>query len=257
MNLLQDLRFAVRLLVKDRWFTGGRGDRAGARHRRQHHGVHVRQRRADPRPAVRRPRPHHVDRHARRRAIAIAVCPIPDFQDWRAAARSFSALAAFNGATMNVSDEGRAAGTVQRSVHFGERVQADRPAAAARPRLPARGRQAGRDRRRHSRQRHLEEPLRQRSRRSIGRTIKVNDVPSTVIGVMPEGFKFPTNADLWLPLALMPNLTEQKRDARNLQAFGRLAPGVTLAQARAELDDHRRPASRTTIPTPTRTSRRR
>ncbi len=33
---------------------------------------------------------------------------------------------------------------------------------------------------------------------------------------MPEGFKFPTNADLWMPLALMPNLTEQKRDARNL-----------------------------------------
>ena len=38
-----------------------------------------------------------------------------------------------------------------------------------------------------------------------------------------------------MPLAQMPNLTEQKRDARNLRGFGRLAPGVTLAQARAEL----------------------
>ena len=62
----------------------------------------------------------------------------------------------------------------------------------------------------------------------IGRSIKVNDVPSTVIGVMPEGFKFPNSADLWLPLVQMPRLTEQKRDARNLDVFGRLADNVTL-----------------------------
>jgi predicted permease len=52
---------------------------------------------------------------------------------------------------------------------------------------------------------------------------------------MPEGLKFPLNADLWQPLALMPRLAELKRDARNLEGFARLAQGVTVAQARAEL----------------------
>ena len=35
----------------------------------------------------------------------------------------------------------------------------------------------------------------------IGRTVRINDVPTTVIGVMPEGFKFPFNTDLWQPLS--------------------------------------------------------
>src|ERR1041384_1288388 len=35
----------------------------------------------------------------------------------------------------------------------------------------------------------------------LGRTIRINDVPTTVVGVMPEGMKFPFGADLWIPLA--------------------------------------------------------
>ena len=31
----------------------------------------------------------------------------------------------------------------------------------------------------------------------IGRTIRINEIPTVVIGVMPEGFRFPENADLW------------------------------------------------------------
>jgi hypothetical protein len=38
----------------------------------------------------------------------------------------------------------------------------------------------------------------------IGRTIRVNGVPSTVIGVMPEGFGFPVRSRIWQPLTLMP-----------------------------------------------------
>ena len=50
----------------------------------------------------------------------------------------------------------------------------------------------------------------------IGRTIRVNDNPATVIGVMPEGFKFPFNTDLWMPLSQIPNLDNQKRNSRSL-----------------------------------------
>ena len=42
-------------------------------------------------------------------------------------------------------------------------------------------------------------------------------------------------AEVWQPLAQMPDLAAQPRDARAIAVFGRLADGVTLAQARAEL----------------------
>ena len=67
----------------------------------------------------------------------------------------------------------------------------------------------------------------------IGRTIRINDVPTTVIGVMPDGFKFPFNTDLWLPLGSCPGLEEQRRNARPLQLFGRLAPGVSASRRKA------------------------
>jgi predicted permease len=70
----------------------------------------------------------------------------------------------------------------------------------------------------------------------IGRTLKINSAPPmTVIGIMPEGFSFPQNQDLWMPLALTREL--QRRDDRSLWfAFGRLRDGVTEQHARAELE---------------------
>jgi predicted permease len=56
-----------------------------------------------------------------------------------------------------------------------------------------------------------------------------------IIGVMPDGFKFPQNADLWQPLMTTPNIEMQKRNQRPLQVFGRLAPGTTREQAQGEL----------------------
>jgi predicted permease len=69
----------------------------------------------------------------------------------------------------------------------------------------------------------------------VGRTIRVNGTPRLVIGVMPEGFKFPLNYELWLPLMSMPGIETERRDVRQLQAFGRLAAGATMAQAQAEM----------------------
>jgi predicted permease len=69
----------------------------------------------------------------------------------------------------------------------------------------------------------------------VGRTIQVNGAPRVVIGVMPEGFRFPVNFELWLPLMSMPGIDTERRDVRQLQAFGRLGGGVTIAQAQAEM----------------------
>ncbi len=68
----------------------------------------------------------------------------------------------------------------------------------------------------------------------IGKSVRVNEVSTTVIGVMPPGRRFPQETDLWTPL--VPNAAMEKRDHRSLALFGRLAEGVKTASARAELE---------------------
>jgi putative ABC transport system permease protein len=69
----------------------------------------------------------------------------------------------------------------------------------------------------------------------IGRTVRMNGAPTTVIGVMPRGFSFPQKADMWVPLVE----TAKVRDRDNTDtwfAFGRLARGVTFQSARVEVE---------------------
>src|SRR5262245_1633837 len=68
----------------------------------------------------------------------------------------------------------------------------------------------------------------------IGRTLRMNGEPATIIGVMPDGMKFPTNADLWVPLVPTPD--QDKRNIRFFGAFGRLKPGTSPPAARTELN---------------------
>jgi predicted permease len=71
----------------------------------------------------------------------------------------------------------------------------------------------------------------------IGRTITLDNKPVTIVGVLPREFQFaPSLAfPLWVPLhATGDPLT--RRSLRWLNVFGRLAPGVTFEQARAEMD---------------------
>jgi predicted permease len=67
----------------------------------------------------------------------------------------------------------------------------------------------------------------------IGRSIRINGAPATIVGVMPEAFKFPSNEDLWLPL--VPDAELEQRTQRNLTLFGVLAPGVSVAEANTDL----------------------
>ena len=71
---------------------------------------------------------------------------------------------------------------------------------------------------------------------ALGQTLVLGGVPTTVIGVMPRGFNFPdTQVDFWVPAQLQGE-ARTSRTEYYLQIIGRLAPGVTPAAARAELD---------------------
>jgi putative ABC transport system permease protein len=68
----------------------------------------------------------------------------------------------------------------------------------------------------------------------VGRAVSVNGVPATVIGVMPEGFYFPSRtAEFWQPLAL--DSANASRGAHYLGVVARLKPGVEAAAAAAEM----------------------
>jgi predicted permease len=69
----------------------------------------------------------------------------------------------------------------------------------------------------------------------VGTTIRIGGVPSTVIGVMPAGFGFPDNSELWLPLITLPQRERASRSSRVLDVLGRIRPGVSAGQATTEL----------------------
>jgi predicted permease len=72
---------------------------------------------------------------------------------------------------------------------------------------------------------------------ALGRQMSLDGHSYTIVGVMPAEFKFApfwaTRAELWAPLALGPRATS--RGGNSLRIFARLAPGVGLESARAEL----------------------
>jgi predicted permease len=78
----------------------------------------------------------------------------------------------------------------------------------------------------------------------VGRRVQLNGVDATIIGVAPAGFggvRVGVAFDLWLPVTLQAQVERAEDRARNrgdrwLQGFARLKPGVTVAQADAELN---------------------
>ena len=68
----------------------------------------------------------------------------------------------------------------------------------------------------------------------IGREARLDGTPRTIVGVMPAGFRFPSQSDLWVPMASVFGRSDD-RSWRADQAIGRLKPGVALPQAQAEM----------------------
>ena len=234
MGLWEDVRFAVRLLLKDKWFTLvaavalALGIGVNATVFTFVNAVLIR---GIPMPESDRVMAVSGFDRVRNRNMGVSY---PDFRDFRDSARSFELLAFYNGTIGNLSDEGqppeRYNASHVSSVTFqitGQQpvlgraftAEDDRPAA---PAVALIGNSIWVNR-------YGSNPS------VVGRTVRINDIPTTIIGVMPEGYRFPFNTDLWLPMGMVQGLDEQRRNARNWQVFGRLAPGVSREQAQSEL----------------------
>ena len=80
----------------------------------------------------------------------------------------------------------------------------------------------------------------------LGQTVKLDEKPFTVIGVMPASFRFPFDgaplsemADLWVPLAFEPDLLSPENRTREFGVglIGRLKPGVSKEQAQKDVEN--------------------
>jgi putative ABC transport system permease protein len=237
MTLLHDLKYAVRLLVKDRWFTSvaalalalGIGVNStvftfvnavllrGLPFDHQEQIVWV------------------GTRDAKGRDLGMSI---KDFDDIRAATKSFAATALWQNFPLNLSDDDRApeqySGIYMSPDFFrliGQHPVAGRDFTAA-------------DNEESSTptviiSQAIWKNRYAQSAEAIGKPIKINGLTLTIVGVMPEGFKFPTNCDLWIPFNhLAPQYRTESaanRAARNFGVIGRLKDGVSMAQASAEL----------------------
>ena len=159
----------------------------------------------------------------------------PELDDLRRGTHSFVGMAAFTNAPVAVSDEGRTPerfdGTYLSANAFslvgtapvaGRDLTADDDRPGAEP-VAILGARAWRSR-------YGGDPS------ILGRIVLVDGQPTTVIGVMPDPSRFPSTAEVWLPLSRLPGLDMEKRDARTLRVFGRLRDEVSKGDARAEVE---------------------
>ncbi len=169
----------------------------------------------------------HLDRNE-----ATSTVSLHDFLDWKSRQSSFEEIAAFQQTTFNLSGDEQP-----------ERIRGAFVTSDALPLLrvkPLMGRlfAAGEDSAdappvvllgaRIWRIRYAGDP------QIVGKTLRVNGLQATVIGVMPEDFLFPVHEEIWMPLKLDPNAVK-RGSGPQLDAFGRLRGDATRDKAQAEL----------------------
>ncbi|MBI4478972.1 MAG: ABC transporter permease [Acidobacteria bacterium] len=159
-----------------------------------------------------------------------------DFLDWKAQSQSFAGLAVAQGNSTNLSDPG-----LPTEQYFSGRISTNtfslmgvKPL-LGRDFLPQEDQGAG------VQVAILGYDLWQKryggDPKILGRVIRLNEIDTPVVGVMPPGMKFPVSQELWTPLfASGPASSLNRRDSRGMLVYGRLADGVSMAQAQSELD---------------------
>ncbi len=160
-----------------------------------------------------------------------------DFLDWRERQKSFEALAAYDGGTLNLSGDNGNGGQPER--FDGTFISANgfdvlrvKPI-LGRSFLPEEDTPQGEPAAILSygvwKKRYQGDP------KVLGRAVRINGKPGTIVGVMPQGFAFPNATEVWSTLRLDPIRVERGK-GNTLEVMGRLRNGVSLEQARAEMN---------------------
>jgi putative ABC transport system permease protein len=155
-----------------------------------------------------------------------------DFLDWKRGSTAFQNLAAFTGTNLNLATAGHPEQVQGRRASPGFFSVMGQPLLLGREFLPEEG-EVGKDH---------EVILNYRfwmdrfggDRALVGTTIKINGEPYTVVGVLAPGAADRGREQLTVPLAFLPD--QINHDFHWLLVMGRLKPGVTLAQANADMD---------------------
>jgi predicted permease len=74
-----------------------------------------------------------------------------------------------------------------------------------------------------------------RDARAIGSSVSLNGTTYTIIGVLASNASFPADGEVWLPLSLLDQPTQQSRVWHSVKVLGRLRPGVSISAARADM----------------------
>jgi predicted permease len=231
-DLLQDLRFAGRLMLKDRWFSTAAilaialGIGANTLGFTIVNAAFIRGFDFDQAEQL-----HAVswrpDRGFRMRLS------YTDYQEWRTQSRSFTDMAAFQFTALNISDDHAPPEQTQ-----GSWVTANHFDVLRQPPLLGRTFAADEDQRSSDFVVIIGHQIWTnrfgRDASIIGKTLRVNGRSATIIGVMPERMKFPEDSELWMPF--VPTDAQLARDVRGLSVFGRLADGVSKQEAGSEID---------------------
>jgi hypothetical protein len=160
----------------------------------------------------------------------------PDFQDWRAQAKAFKGLAAAQLSASNISDPDMPAVQYQSA-----RVSSNTFSLIGQRPFMGRDFLPEEDQATGAlvtilgyslwKTRYGGDP------NILGKKLRLNEQQFTVIGVMPEGVKFPYNDELWTPLSAPgPASNLYRRDVTNNMVFARLADGQSIASAQAEMN---------------------
>ena len=157
-----------------------------------------------------------------------------DFQEWRTRTRSFDAIAAYVDGPMNVSDDrvlpeqaqgtwltANAFGVLKQPLLLGRDFVAGDEAPGAQP-VVIIGHRIWKTR-------YGSDPG------VLGKSLRVNGQPAIIVGVMPPGMRFPDNTDVWA--VVVPPVTPGRRDIHPLRVFGRLADRVAPTSAQAEFNN--------------------